>query len=533
MIVTGERIGDVVLLESPFAHSSTCELWRGAWIRHGAPRVVVVHRVHPYARDDGELIAYFERTLRLRSLMSPAYVPAILQVLGSNGHAFVCVEEHAGDITVRQLARELTRSGPPPLALGLRAASAMARTFASLAEADPRARVAVTPSGVRVTWDGLMRVLPNPTPSPEQQIHGAAVGVVTASYEWMAIETVTSATTTLLTPIFSIGLLLWEAIAGRYPFEGNYATLSLLRALIEDDVPDIATVRPDVPPAVRELVTLATRKHQPRFRSWQELVDAIDRALVQVEPLGPSDIRALMARAFPRELAAANRFMEDVAQLSWLAPMTPVAETRQPPEQSGEFHVGGGPYRSVDIASLADVLEPEEDELDTIPRGLAPITPPAKPPVAVAWGNDARPMARVDESLLVDIRPVTCAEYARFLIATEHVPPARWSGPVPPVSSDDQPMTEVTAHDAIAYARWAGKRLPTNDEWEHAVRTLGPEALAVSSVWEWTASGFKSFGWVVRGGAWRNRSGEAARWENQSFEAGPAPDVGFRCVADS
>ena len=70
----------------------------------------------------------------------------------------------------------------------------------------------------------------------------------------------------------------------------------------------------------------------------------------------------------------------------------------------------------------------------------------------------------------IDKTPVTNTEYARFVVAAGHEPPQHWKGKTPSQKIADHPVVYVTWRDAVAYAKWAGKRLPTEEEWEKAAR---------------------------------------------------------------
>jgi iron(II)-dependent oxidoreductase len=164
----------------------------------------------------------------------------------------------------------------------------------------------------------------------------------------------------------------------------------------------------------------------------------------------------------------------------------------------------------------------------SIPGGEHEIGAPAR---GFAYDNE-RPRHPVELAPFeIDRTPVTNATYLQFMEETAAEPPMYWEresdggwvltnmggrDPIDPA----HPVLHVSWHEADALARWAGRRLPSEHEWEAASSRLE----GVGQAWEWTSSdflaypGFEAFPYpeysqvffsdtykVLRGGSWATR----------------------------
>jgi formylglycine-generating enzyme required for sulfatase activity len=85
--------------------------------------------------------------------------------------------------------------------------------------------------------------------------------------------------------------------------------------------------------------------------------------------------------------------------------------------------------------------------------------------------RDDQPAHRIHvDPFFLDTHEVTNADYARFAAATKSLSPWHWPGGRVTPADAKRPVANVAFAEAEAYCAWAGKRLPTEAEWERAAR---------------------------------------------------------------
>jgi beta-lactam-binding protein with PASTA domain len=148
-------------------------------------------------------------------------------------------------------------------------------------------------------------------------------GSIMGTAQYLSPEQAQGHAVTATSDIYSIGVMLYEMLAGRLPFEGDSAVAVALKHLSEQPAP-ISRWRPDVHPALEAVVMAALAKDPAeRWQSAEDLAAGLEAARTQLEagPNGGQDTAAFAAIPVPPAEATAPTQLAQTTEPPVVAPV--------------------------------------------------------------------------------------------------------------------------------------------------------------------------------------------------------------------
>ncbi len=239
---------------------------------------VAIKVPHPHLMDQPEARARFQREATLGSLLVHPNIVPVLEASPEGEDPWLAMRYIPGDT----LASRLFMAGP----LGIPDAVALARDVAeAIRFAHERgvvhrdlkpANVMVTPAGALVMDFGIARLA---------EVGLTATTLFLGTPQYAAPEAITSPRVGPPADWYALGIMLFEMLAGRAPFQAD-STFNILEAHRSQPLPDLAAIRPMTPPPLASLIRRMCAKSPEQRPSGEEIVETLGRFATR--PLVPA-----------------------------------------------------------------------------------------------------------------------------------------------------------------------------------------------------------------------------------------------------
>ena len=306
----------------------------------GFQRFFAIKRLHPHLADEQEFIDMFLDEARLAAGIHHPNVVPILEVGTSEAGFYLVMDYIEGDTLSGVTSRAATAGGlPRPIALrvlidalhGLNAAH-------DLTDADGHPIDLVhrdcSPQNILVGMDGSSRITDFGVARASSRLTTTRSATVKGKLAYLSPEQATGRGLDRRSDLFGMGVILWEALAGRRLFRADSDGATLSRILVEP-IPPLAESAPDLPESLCAVVTKAlARDPEDRFATAGEMADAIEQAVREAnEPdlqvASPRDLAGYMRELFGGEVAARREAVRAWSQ-----------QSSEPPAASGPRSYG-------------------------------------------------------------------------------------------------------------------------------------------------------------------------------------------------
>ena len=267
--LAGRLIASRYLVQSLVASGGMASVYRAR--DSVLEREVALKIIHPHLATDKSFVEKFRREAKMAAKLSH---PNLVNVFdqGTDGEITFLVMEFVPGITLRDAMNDFglldasrTLEIIEPLTAGLAAAHSAGILHRDL---KPENIFLDDNGNVKLGDFGLARAITQHTET------GSVVGTVA----YLSPELVTRGQADARSDIYSLGVMIFEMLTGRQPFEGEQA-VQIAYQHANDRIPAPSSVKPGVPPLLDEIVLWATaRNPKDRPANARELLPVIKRA---------------------------------------------------------------------------------------------------------------------------------------------------------------------------------------------------------------------------------------------------------------
>lgn len=263
-------------------------------------RKVALKILNPSLAADPRIDNRFLREAQAAATLRHPHIVSVHDVGEQGAFRYLVMDYVEGENLASVLARQGRVSLDTALTWGEQIAQALAHAHShKIVHRDikPQNIIIATTGEAIVTDFGIARAL--------EGIRLTATGMLLGTPEYMAPEQATGGTADQRADLYSLGVVLFEMVTGRLPFEGETPIATSIKH-ITDPPPSPRAISPDIPVAVEELILKALVKDlDRRFQTALGMADAIERVRKgkgRTSPIPPSTRAEALQHAPSREV---------------------------------------------------------------------------------------------------------------------------------------------------------------------------------------------------------------------------------------